>query len=70
MRLVEAIQWLNAHGVIPDYVNENAPDRIQQYGGDTRKISADFYIDDKIVGEQIDWLKICREILKQEEEHK
>jgi len=71
MKLVEALHWLNAHGLTPDFINENAPQRIQQYGGDTRKISADFYIDDRIIGQKIDWLKICREILSNmEETHK
>lgn len=27
--------------------NENLPERIAQYGGDCRKISADYYFDDK-----------------------
>ena len=30
-------------------MNENLPELIELYGGDTRKISADFYIDDKAV---------------------
>ena len=30
-----------------DYINENAPEKVGQYGEDTRKISADEYIDDK-----------------------
>ena len=30
-------------------MNENLPELIELYGGDTRKINADFYIDDKAV---------------------
>jgi hypothetical protein len=30
-----------------DAYNENLPERIAEYGGDCRKISADFYVDDK-----------------------
>jgi hypothetical protein len=29
-----------------DYYNKNAPERIELFGGDCRKISADWYIDD------------------------
>lgn len=38
----------------PDLVNENCPDRIKEFGGDCRKISADLYLDDKGVGYSID----------------
>lgn len=32
-----------------DYANENIPERIEQWGNDCRKISADYYIDDRAV---------------------
>lgn len=38
--------WLVRNHVAHDYINENAPERIAQYGSDCRKISADIYIDD------------------------
>lgn len=41
--------WLVRNNVAHDYINENAPERIAQYGCDCRKISADIYIDDKNV---------------------
>lgn len=44
-----AVEWCKRRGLTFDYVNENAPSRIKQYGGDTRKISADLYIDDKAI---------------------
>lgn len=45
--LEEAIKWTGRQGLSWDAINENLPERIEEYGGDCRKISADFYIDDK-----------------------
>jgi hypothetical protein len=45
--LDNAIEWCRWHGLTFDAVNENLPELIELYGGDTRKISADEYIDDK-----------------------
>lgn len=45
--LAYAVEWCKRQGLTFDYINENAPERVGQYGGDTRKISADEYIDDK-----------------------
>lgn len=53
-----AIQWLQKQGILFDYVNTNLPENIKDFGGDTRKIYADFYIDDKSFGVSIDWGKI------------
>lgn len=41
--------WLIRHHVAHDYINENAPERVAQYGCDCRKISADIYIDDRSI---------------------
>lgn len=41
-----AIEYLKSYGVIFDYINENVDYLIDQYG-DSRKIAADFYIDDR-----------------------
>ena len=44
-------EWLIAKGVPFDAINENLPERIALYGGsDTRKVSADVYVDDRAVG--------------------
>ena len=46
-RLSEAVDWCAEHGLHFDAVNENLPDMIALYGSDTRKVFADYYIDDK-----------------------
>ena len=48
-QLDEAVEWCAQHGLHFDAVNENLPEIIKAYGGDTRKIVADWYIDDKAV---------------------
>lgn len=45
--LEQAIKWCEEQGLIFDAINENLPERITEYGGDCRKVSADYYIDDK-----------------------
>lgn len=44
-----AVEYCRAWGLTFDTVNENLPELIELYGGDTRKINADFYLDDKAV---------------------
>ena len=45
--LDEAVDWCKKQGLRFDYINENAPFVIKKYGLDCRKVSADYYIDDK-----------------------
>lgn len=45
--LNKAISWCSKYGLGFDAVNENLPHIIEKFGGDTRKIFADMYIDDK-----------------------
>ena len=52
-KLNEALEWCGKHGLYFDWVNENAPERIEVYGNDCRKIGADEYWDDK--GRVIKW---------------
>lgn len=47
--LDEALAWCKAHGLKFDAVNENLPEVEEMFGGYTRKIYADAYIDDKNV---------------------
>ena len=44
--LDKAVAFCKANGLNPDYINENAPHIIKAFGGDTRKIFANKYIDD------------------------
>lgn len=46
-RLSDALAWCKNQGLIFDYINENVKENVVMYGGDTRKIFADVYIDDK-----------------------
>lgn len=45
--LYDAIAWCATWGLKFDAHNNNLPELIEKYGGDCRKISADYYIDDK-----------------------
>ncbi len=50
MLLIEALQWCADRGLLFDAVNENLPECIEEFGGDTRKIFAHEYIDDRSRG--------------------
>lgn len=45
--LDSAVKWCRNQGLIFDAVNENLPEIIAEFGGDTRKIFANEYIDDR-----------------------
>ncbi len=45
--LQKAIDWCADFGLGFDAHNANLPERIEEYGGDCRKISADHYCDDR-----------------------
>ena len=60
-----AKNYLIECGVRFHLINENLPSNIEQYGGDTRKMSADIYIDDRQLGGiPDDWLEIEKMIRK------
>lgn len=44
--LANAVEWCAGHGLFFDAVNCNLQERIDRYGNDSRKIGADYYIDD------------------------
>lgn len=46
-RLEQAVEWCNSYGLMFDAVNDNIPEIIEKYGSNSRKITADIYIDDK-----------------------
>lgn len=56
--LNNAVSWCRKRGLEFDAVNENLPEHIEHYRGDTRKVFADLYIDDKSVT-PIDYI-VCR----------
>lgn len=47
--LHEAVAWCRARGLEFDAVNDNLPERIEAYGGNCRKVSADEYWDDRAI---------------------
>lgn len=47
--LENAVEWCRLQGLVFDAVNEPLPEQIKRWGNDTRKIYADYYIDDKNV---------------------
>lgn len=60
-------QWLTVNRIPYDAINENLLERIEQYGEDCRKISADVYIDDKGLFCRIDWPAIVSAIKRMED---
>lgn len=47
--LDRAVMWCMNHGLTFDAINTNLPEVKELFGGDTRKVYADVYIDDKNV---------------------
>lgn len=47
--LEKAISFCASYGLVFDAINENLPEVVEKFGNDSRKISADYYIDDKAV---------------------
>lgn len=47
--LDNAVEWCREQGIIFDTVNENIPEHTAKWGNDTRKVYADYYIDDKAI---------------------
>ena len=45
--LDNAVKWCYERGIIFDAVNQNLPEVQEKWGGDTRKVYCDYYIDDK-----------------------
>lgn len=64
--LEKAVLWCEYRGLSFDSVNENLPERIEAYGGDCRKISANEYWDDRAVRVRFDdypYGKTCKKVL-------
>jgi len=52
--LQPAVEWCTSRDFHPNYINENSADLIEIWG-DSRKIAADIYIDDRNIG-LLGWL--------------
>ena len=46
-QLEEAVEFCRSKGLEFDAINENLPEIVEGFGGDTRKVVADMYIDDR-----------------------
>lgn len=49
MLLVAALTWCADKGLFFDAVNDNLEEHKREFGGNSRKILADYYIDDKAI---------------------
>ena len=49
MLLVDAIVWCADRGLFFDAINDNLEEHKQEFGGNSRKVLADYYIDDKAI---------------------
>ena len=47
--LERAVSWCREHNLTFDAVNDNLPEIVALYGNNSRKITCDYYIDDKAV---------------------
>lgn len=47
--LEKAVDWCQKQHLEFDAVNDNLPEIIELYGNNSRKISCDYYIDDKAI---------------------
>ncbi len=47
--LETAVEWCREQGLVFDAVNDNLPETIEMYGVNSRKITCDYYIDDRAV---------------------
>ncbi len=50
-----AVLWCAGYDLFFDAVNQNVPERVAMYGADSRKVSADRYIDDMACPPQLPW---------------
>lgn len=47
--LSNAVEWCHNHGLEFDAVNDNLPEVVEYYGTNSRKITCDYYIDDRMM---------------------
>ncbi len=58
--LDRAVRWCASYGLFFDAVNTNLPEIVEKYGGDSRKIFADVYLDDRMQAVR-DFSESCEE---------
>lgn len=68
--LLKAINWLLDNGIKFHRINDHNPENLVKYGGNTRKVYAHLYIDDKQVGGLPRWDEIYDEVCLMEENYK
>lgn len=68
--LTNAVNWCKSFGLEFDAVNENIQERIVAFGGDSRKISADEYWDDRAICVQFKDTKLIDVTTEQQESPK
>ena len=68
LELQAALEWLDAQGVYPECVNCNTPEMEVEFGGDTRKVFANVYIDDRNLGGFPGWAAVWNAFLPPRDE--
>ena len=46
-QLDQAVEWCRDYGLVFDAINDNLPEIVELYGNNSRKITADIYIEDR-----------------------
>ena len=47
--LTDAVNWCHKQGLTFDAINDNLPEVVELYGNNSRKITCDYYIDDRAI---------------------
>jgi hypothetical protein len=47
--LSKAVEWCLAQGLEFDAINDNLPEIVEFYGTNSRKVTCDYYIDDRMI---------------------
>ena len=48
-----AVSWCHEQELVFDAINDNLPEIVEKYGNNSRKITCDYYIDDRAVRPEI-----------------
>lgn len=55
-----AVEWCRERGLVFDAINDNVPETMERYGSNSRKITADIYIDDRA---EKPWKQLLAEVV-------